>query len=471
MFFERFHDSNIVKKLNSFFRSKYMVAIIIALAALSNIFGLELPVYYIYTAIVVLTVLFCEDMLPILPMACCGYMTFSRNSNPLGVEESTFRNSNNILQLIIIASIIGIFALSRVIFDIVKHPERRTKPKLLLGFILILITNLIGGYSTKYFGSKTMFYGLLHAISISFTYFLFYYTINWRKVKKDHFMFILLTLGLLMLSECLNMYIECGNFSATEGFQRKYVFTGWGMYNNVALMCVLFLSAPFYYINTNIKRKKLPYILLVLLMYLNLFLLQSRNGILFGTLTLILCTLASFKRTHNRKILFTTAAITVVLLVGFFMIAIPGTLNLFLDLVAKGFFMGDRYAVYNASMKLFFDNPIAGAGFYGLEGYVWNLTSHIPGFLPPRCHNTYIQILASCGILGILAYIVHRIQTIKVIRSCDKNIALTVMKISLVMFMLMSILDCHFHNLGPGLMYSAYLLVIEKMHYKEKEDF
>ena len=122
MFFERFQDNFIVEKLNSFFRSKYMVALIIALASISNIFGLEIPVYYIYTAIVVLTVLFCEDMLSALPMACCGYMTFSRNSNPLGVETSTFREDGNMLQLIIIASIIGIAAISRVIFDIVKHP-------------------------------------------------------------------------------------------------------------------------------------------------------------------------------------------------------------------------------------------------------------------------------------------------------------------------------------------------------------
>lgn len=468
MFYEQLENNAIVEKLNRFLRSKLMICIIVVLAGISNIFGLELPVYYTYAIIVALTVLFSKDMLPTFPIACCGYITFSRNSNPLGVENSTFREQHNQIQLIIIASVIAILALSRIVFDLVKHKNRRKKPKLLGGFVLILITNLLGGLLTDLHDSKTIFYGLIHAVSISFTYFIFYYTINWKKVKKDYFMFVSLLIGIVLLFECFNTYILCGNFNATEGFLRKYVFTGWGMYNNMALMCVLSLPAPFYYMYTN--KHKLPFALLTLLMYINLFLLQSRNGILFGSITLLLCALTISKRSHNTKLFLKALGAASLVILAFAFIAIPKLQNTFMNLIDKGLYMGDRYRVYRTSWKAFMNNPLFGSGFYAFEEFVWNLTSHSPKFLPPRSHNTYLQILASTGISGILAYVYHRYQTIKITLNCHKDISLTLIKISLLAFMLMSLLDCHFHNFGPGLTYSAMLLIIEKIYYKEKED-
>ena len=118
---------------------------------------------------------------------------------------------------------------------------------------------------------------------------------------------------------------------------------------------------------------------------------------------------------------------------------------------------------------MFLKSPLFGEGYYSFQGYIWNLTSHTPTFLPARIHNTHFQIIASCGLLGILSYIYHRYQTIKILRNCQKDPATIVIKTTLVIFLLMSILDCHFHNLGPGFIYSAILLLLEKVYSKTKE--
>ena len=467
MLYDKLKHLHIVDKLNSFLRSKFMVVIIALLAGISNIFNLELPVYYIYALIVILTVLFSEDMLPTLPIAICGYMTFSKNSNPHGSIDSTFSNNINLIQLIIIAITIGLFAITRVIYEFIKHKERRNKPKLLLGYIILLITSLLGGLFTDYYGLNTIFFGLIQTISISFTYFLFYYSIDWEKVKKERFMFIFLCVCILMLFECLNMYIDSNALSADKTFNRDYLFTGWGINNNIAIICVTTLPAPFYYINT--KKKYWPYILLALLAYLNLFMLQSRNGILFGTITFIVCTILTLKRfkdnKHLRTIYLTTLAVA--LIVTF--IEFQTMENTFASLIEKGLSSNGRFIIYEDAIKTFIRSPIFGEGFYSYKEHLWTAIEKTTSFIPARFHNTWFQQLASCGILGLLAYCFHRFQTIKLFNKNENNIEIITMKVILTAFILMCILDCHFHNLGPGLIYSAILLFIEKVYTNKKE--
>ena len=90
--------------------------------------------------------------------------------------------------------------------------------------------------------------------------------------------------------------------------------------------------------------------------------------------------------------------------------------------------------------------------------------------MPPRYHNTYVQILACCGIIGILAYLFHRFQTLKMLWK-NKNLGNMIIAITLFGFILLSLFDCHFHNFGPGFLYSALLILSEKVYCRdEKKD-
>jgi hypothetical protein len=80
--------------------------------------------------------------------------------------------------------------------------------------------------------------------------------------------------------------------------------------------------------------------------------------------------------------------------------------------------------------------------------------------IPPLWHNNFLQMLASCGLFGLYAYIYHRIQTFwHFFKGKGKeNIFLA---ITILAFLLTNILDCHFFLLGAGLFYSCYLAVAE----------
>ena len=232
--------------------------------------------------------------------ACIGYMTFSKKSNPLALEQtSAFLENATIIQLTIIAIIIAIFAISRLVFDIIKIKERRTIPKLLYGYIALGIAYMLGGLFSEYYSFKTFFFGLIQILSISLFYFYFYYTIDWKKVSKDYFPMLFTLVGVLMVFEISNMLIDAGALNFESGFKRSLLYTGWGHYNNVACMCILTLPAPFYFAIT--KKNGWIYSLLGSLFFIFIILNQSRNGILMSSIIYITCVITTLILTKGKE--------------------------------------------------------------------------------------------------------------------------------------------------------------------------
>ena len=69
---------------------------------------------------------------------------------------------------------------------------------------------------------------------------------------------------------------------------------------------------------------------------------------------------------------------------------------------------------YVAGWKQFLNHPILGGSFYPIDYplFTWATSGEFISFFPPRWHNTVIQVLASCGIVGMIGYSFHRLQTL-----------------------------------------------------------
>ena len=124
-----------------------------------------------------------------------------------------------------------------------------------------------------------------------------------------------------------------------------------------------------------------------------------------------------------------------------------------------------RSALYRAGLDVFLNNPVFGEGFYPsdlsvFQSAYWLSGYDISGFLPPRWHNTVIQLLASCGAIGLAAYCYHRYQTVRMFLKGYSRQKLFI-AISTACFLGMSLLDCHFFNLGPTMFYSLALTFAE----------
>jgi O-antigen ligase len=125
--------------------------------------------------------------------------------------------------------------------------------------------------------------------------------------------------------------------------------------------------------------------------------------------------------------------------------------------INQGFGDNGRFEMYKHGFNNFLSHPIFGGGF---GSCVEDNFGH--GIEPNRYHNTFIELLATCGILGFGTYLFHRYQTVKLFLSKRNNLQCVFLFISILALLLTSLLDNHFFNLYPTMYYAVILCVIEK---------
>jgi hypothetical protein len=124
-----------------------------------------------------------------------------------------------------------------------------------------------------------------------------------------------------------------------------------------------------------------------------------------------------------------------------------------------------RDLLFINGMKQFRQYPIFGGTFFPQGEYVprdWAELEAFSSFFPPRWHNTLVQIAASCGIVGLAAYVIHRIQTVRLFLR-HRNTENLFIAIYIVALLVAGLLDNHFFNVGPVLVYSMALAFAENI--------
>ena len=461
-FFPNLKDSKIIKLLHKFFYSKIYIALIGLCTFLCHAFAIEIPYYYsIVFVCLIIPTLFCEDLLSVIAPLSMTYSTVSIKSNDSANGASLFSDSSKI-HLLILVIIIGVFALTRLIYDLITKPDRRKKPTLFFGFIGLLPFFLFGGLFSGYWAMNTFLYGLVCFLSISGCYFLLLYLVDWKKAPKDYFMWVMLVYGITVALEVVFMIISSvsGGTYFFKG-ENKILYTGWGMRNNIAGQIALCVAAPLY---LALKSKKFDWLFLlaVPVMVIGCLLTNSRGG----TLTLIIIFIAALviyliKADKRHRIVCASLVVGISgLIVGIFFIfkePIKETLFRFFDGLNTTT-LSQRYSGWVDGLTDFKEHPVLGVGFFHFDGYKFNNFS--TGFVPPRYHNTVVQFLASTGVLGLLAYGFHRYQTIKITFK-NPSIEKTFIFLSISALLVASIIDNNFFNLGPGLNYCVALASIE----------
>jgi len=137
-------------------------------------------------------------------------------------------------------------------------------------------------------------------------------------------------------------------------------------------------------------------------------------------------------------------------------------LNLFRVFGEIGLESSARLRIYEIGWNQFKRFPIFGGSFFPVDItiYSWSSSENFISMFPPRWHNTFVQLLATGGITCLIAYGYHRVQTFRLFLrdfSDEKLFA----ALSILALLLTSMLDCHFFNIGPVLLYSAILAVVE----------
>ena len=167
------------------------------------------------------------------------------------------------------------------------------------------------------------------------------------------------------------------------------------------------------------------------------------------------------RHTKGRIVIYAISALIPLLVLLIFQKEIQLLFSRMSDIGLDSF--AERRKGYEEGIKQFLKYPIFGGTFFPVnykELYVWAQVDNFTALFPPRWHNTLIQLLATGGVVCLFGYIVHRVQTVKLFLknpSKDK----TFVALSILALLLTSLLDCHFFNVGPVLLYSAMLAFTE----------
>ena len=435
------------------------------LTILGNVCGAELFTYTCFVSIVLYLCLWGRDLLPILPLAICSYITPSRNNNPGISTESIFSAAGGGIYLAILAGLMVI----ALIYRLIRDPELgrmaflKCKRALLPGILVLCIGYLLSGVGSAQLGKvleQNLLFAFVQAASVFVLYFLLTGMVKWDEAPKAYLAWTGMCVGYILLAELAFLYLRY-NIIQNGVIERTLIYTGWGHYNNMGALLAMMIPFPFFLTG---KGKYTGIFYISGLAFLGGVLFTcSRGSILCAVVTYMASYTASLLHSRHARANAAIHIFTAVIFLSIFFIFVDDLLRLFRTLLGYGLDPFERDIGYAAGWKQFLDHPIFGSTFYPVEYplFSWSTSEAFVAFFPPRWHNTIIQILASCGIVGFVGYSFHRLQTLWLFLHRFKGKKMFAF-VSMLTLLATSMVDCHFFNVGPVLFYSMMLAFVEK---------
>lgn len=452
------------RAVDKFLYSPAYFFLIAFVTILANAFALEMQMYICVILLGLYISFFGRDYLPLMPVIICCYIAPSSKNNP-GINEGSIFYGKSGAFLLILAGLFLISLIIRLATDpqIGKRAFFATKRKLLPSILALGIAYLLGGVGSGHYfdhGYRNLLFAAIQFLSIFLLYFIFTGAVRWNEAPKEYMAWTGMCIGFILLAEIALIYLNNPIFVDGK-IQRLLIYTGWGNYNNVGAL--LSMMIPFAFYLACEKKCGWIYYLCGTLFLLGVFLTCSRGSLLFAALIYCAsCVVVVFKSRNRRAGLITNAVVfgIAVAIVIVFHKQLFGYLH---SLFANRLSILDRMDGYWAGIQQFREYPLFGGSFFPVEHdlFEWSSVGAFTAFFPPRWHNTVIQLAASCGVVGLVAYGYHRWQTIRLIWKAPSVENLYV-GLSIAALLLTSLIDCHFFNVGPTLFYALALAFAEK---------
>ena len=426
---------------------------------LGHALALEIPFAILLAATTLLGCFFAEDLRFLLPPLLGGVCIISVKNTPYLPSESDYLFTVGLPYILVGGSLL---ALGLIVFLI--RMRHRVAPfsslRLKWGFLGFFAAMVLSGLFQEN-ALKNLGYGIGVGASFLAVYLLFGLYHPKTKENAHHFLFALLSVGLLISAELLLLYFRSVTFE--NGLPVKgSVLIGWGTWTHIGAMLGMCLPAPFYLARTAGRTYPL-YLLSGGVMTVALLLSASRASWLYGGVILVFSLLLLCLGGKHRRA--SRAVVGLLIAGGALGVAIlfPKIMAFLSAFVQFGAGDNGRFEIWGAAIRAFLAAPIFGRGFFNtdivLEGF--------PAIMPYLYHNTPLQMLGSAGAVGFLLYAFHRAQTLCLLwqrRRSALCLFLLLVPISLVLF---SLTDEHLFHVYPAFFYAVALSLAEGRYEEE----
>ncbi|MBQ1229858.1 MAG: O-antigen ligase family protein [Clostridia bacterium] len=333
------------------------------------------------------------------------------------------------------------------------NTHRLTLSPTLAGLLIFCIAITFNGAFGENYVIYNWFYCISFYLSLIGIYVLFSLYLPRTKESLDYTMGCFLLCGMIICAELLLAWGTSVRFEAGR-VVKESVLLGWGVWTAIGGMLTFLLPPCFYFAATR-KHGWLCY-LLGIFQFLCIILSQSRGSLLIGALVLSSCVgLSCFageyqKRNRILTLLCTLGALCLLLVKN------DSFLFMLENFIKDGFSDNGRFSLWRIGVEKFCRYPLFGSGFY--DSFIneeWKKDVY-----PYLYHNTAIQILGACGILGAVGYTVHRILFFRLLLR-RRSLYKIFLGLGILGLLLFSLLDVLFFNTYPTILYSLMLLSME----------
>ncbi len=420
-----------------------------ALCLAAHVFApLDVFFAYITLSLGLLLTLCLRELYPMLVPSLFYFFSANREHSPGPPVFSDHYHQPHIaiLTLLYIVICVMTFILFRVA---ARRREKARLSKNYLSMLPFFIALIVGGVGNERAGWADIGYTAILALSFSILYLAFRPYMNGKR-DALFLMRLLVALGLAVVG--MLVFTHCDFYIANGQPVTETEFSvGWGVTTSVGLTLVMLIPSAFYL--AAVHPRRVYYIGIGTLFLLSAPLSFSRGAMLFGGMVYLL---SVFLYLYIRGFLKAIRVLSLALACGVVLVAV---LSFFLPdlraLMAAAFNDNGRYSLFSIAVTRFIENPLFGSGFYDSYSNEW-----VFDVLPHFYHNTYLQILASAGIFGILAYAYHRTVTVKMLLA-KRTPEVFFGMLGIFAIMLVSFLDVLFFIFYPGLIYSLYMLLFD----------
>lgn len=313
-------------------------------------------------------------------------------------------------RLPVLIFLIIIFALSIGFFLFRMQIWRRLsfkKTPLLLPLIILSLAFLLNGVFSEGVGVDNLLFALSQAFAFLGIFAVFAAGLSEKDDAKrigEYFSYASLLITLLLFSELLVRYITAWDAIFAGGsIVKDEVLLGWGIWNPIGVSIAVLIPMNFY--GALKSRHHLLYFGGAILATLGAFMSMSRNAMIFSSLAFLSCILICCFVGEQKRFFRITSAVGAAMLA---VLAIALREKLF-AIISSALSLGDngRFDIWGEAIREFLKNPLFGTGFWSVPSDAFYVTS----FLPPFAHQTFVELLSACGIVGLLAYLFYRAKS------------------------------------------------------------
>lgn len=444
--------------LTGFFESIYYPIAYALFALACSFVGFEIVYFAVTAAVVIFTVIFCEDTKCVfVPVVLAVYGVSQRHTPqpPYGsgyLYSSAFLIACGVLLALVFAAMAFRMAAFRGTGNIFRDRTKMRWGMLAMAAVLLLNGAFYSGWT-----AASLICGVAIALSFVWFYVFFYNTLHYCGETAAYAARVLCIAAGVIFIQLLKAHIFDGAL-ASGSINKDKLVLGWGMSNNIGGMLAVFMPAFFYLA----YRQKYGWLWYMggLICFCGVVLTLSRTAVLVGALALVAAmVLLSIRGRHVKFVrIFNIAAIAVLAILC--AVFSEDLAQIFRHYIERGFDDTGRFEIWYSGWENFLRSPLFGVGFctpiapdwsYGIENWLF----------PDMYHNAFVQMFACCGIFGVAAYTFHIIQGLILIFKRPSPERLFFFFVIAVLSGV-SMADNHLFHVFPALVYSALLGMCEK---------